>query len=293
MSDEGSEAAGQRRSATKRVPGTACTNCSVVPHHAGAAPPAPRTPSGKSPAQRSSAAMALRRRQRAVERGAGRVPSAGAVAMPRAVAMADSRDSAAEEEGDAGEAGTEEALEGECVGEPVEQPAPTEPPPHLLDAYTLNHTVPIERLYIDEANGGQGTHYRYSRAEVQAYVDAARAELSGPSRFRGPSRGGRAAEGRRWLMNALSRLPVLGMSAAVFGAIEPWAEALLLASGAASVTTYEHNKLTYDHPALFTASVEGLAADHARGRRLGAHQLALSLSAFDHDGLGRHVGGEG
>lgn len=216
-------------------------------------------------------------------------------AATAALPMPDSR--ARDEEAEAGEAETEEeAEEGECVDAPPAERLtgmrpPTEPPPELLDGYTLNQRVPIERLYVDESNGGQGTHYWYNRAEVQAYVDAAHAELAAPSRPHQPSSGGWVAEGRRWLISALSKLHILGVSAAVFGAVEPWAEALLLASGAASVTTYEYNELTYDHPMLFTASVWGLAADHAQGRRLGVHQLALSLSAFDHDGLGRHVGG--
>jgi len=162
-------------------------------------------------------------------------------------------------------------------------PPPTEPPEDLLDAYTLNGTVTLERLFIDESNGGKGTHYTYDRADVDAYVAAADAELTGRRRGRK-----RMPNGRSWIIAALRSLPVLGSAVAVFGAVEPWAEALLLAAGVASVVTYEYNSLSYDHPALSTGLVTELVVGQARGERLGL-DLALSLSSFDHDGLGRSV----
>ena len=35
-------------------------------------------------------------------------------------------------------------------------PPPREPPPSLLAAFTLNHSVPLEFYYVDDSNKGQG-----------------------------------------------------------------------------------------------------------------------------------------
>lgn len=35
-------------------------------------------------------------------------------------------------------------------------PPPREPPPSLLEAFTLNYTVPLEFYYVDDSNRGRG-----------------------------------------------------------------------------------------------------------------------------------------
>ncbi len=82
----------------------------------------------------------------------------------------------------------------------------------------------------------------------------------------------------------------------VFGSTSPQYEVSLLARGAASVLTVEYNKLTYDHPQLRTMQVSQaqaqLQADAtlppAERQLLGQFDLAVSVSSFDHDGLGRY-----
>lgn len=33
---------------------------------------------------------------------------------------------------------------------------PREPPPSLLETFTLNYTIPLEFYYVDDSNGGRG-----------------------------------------------------------------------------------------------------------------------------------------
>jgi hypothetical protein len=70
--------------------------------------------------------------------------------------------------------------------------------------------------------------------------------------------GGRRNE--RWVVEALQAYPVAGQQVAVFGSMEPWYESLLLAAGAAAVTTIEYNLLTYGHPKITTVLPSGLGA---------------------------------
>ena len=82
----------------------------------------------------------------------------------------------------------------------------------------------------------------------------------------------------------------------VFGSTSPQYEVSLLARGAESVVTIEYNKLTYEHPQLSTMQVpqaqQQLRVDAelpaAERVLLGQFDLAVSLSSFDHDGLGRY-----
>jgi hypothetical protein len=97
-------------------------------------------------------------------------------------------------------------------------------------------------------------------------------------------RGGRKNE--QWVVEALRahEQDVKGSHALVFGSMEPWYECMLLAAGAASVTTVEYNSLTYEHPDIHTLLPSELLAKVPSG----GFDVALSISSFDHDGLARY-----
>ncbi len=77
--------------------------------------------------------------------------------------------------------------------------------------------------------------------------------------------------------------------AVVFGSQTPVVEALLFAVGVLSVTTVEYNRLSYDGVDTLTPAELELrfagAGSEGSDPRFG---LAVSLSSFDHDGLGRY-----
>ena len=92
-----------------------------------------------------------------------------------------------------------------------------------------------------------------------------------------------------YLHNALQHIGGLsGKRVVVVGSLTPWYESVALAAGAESVTTIEYNKLDYDHPRISTvtnAEWYGAGGGHERGDRF---DVILSISSFEHDGLGRY-----
>ena len=125
--------------------------------------------------------------------------------------------------------------------------APREPPAALLGAYTLQHQVPLERFYVDDASSMAGTTTRFSSDELAGCVRAAERELQLVARVEaaeasaGAAAAGarrRAAQHRGGVQRHLvaSALAATGAAAAagldvlVFGATEPWLECLCVAS---------------------------------------------------------------
>ena len=108
-------------------------------------------------------------------------------------------------------------------------------PDNLLEAYTLNGSVNLEHMFVDDSVDG-GTHYQYPGPDILAFVKSSQAILASPSTLARSSRVGRA---RSWIVQALQLLPTLsGIQACVFGSQEPWAEALLVAAGVAQVHAF-------------------------------------------------------
>ena len=122
--------------------------------------------------------------------------------------------------------------------------APREPPAALLGAYTLQHQVPLERFYVDDASSMAGTTTRFSSDELAGCVRAAERELQLVARVEAAEASAaagarrRAAQHRGGVQRHLvtSALAATGAAAAagldvlVFGATEPWLECLCLAS---------------------------------------------------------------
>ena len=166
--------------------------------------------------------------------------------------------------------------------------APRDPPPSLLNAYTLGNQVPLARLYVDEA---QHVDYRsritVSRSELEGCVKEARRHLLVAGHrpvLSGVSRGEVAAALSRAGVAAVENKEVI-----VFGATEPWVECICVAAGAKRVLTVEYQQLEYEHPKMSTITVANFAAAVRGGGRLAASfDIAIALSSFDHDGLGRY-----
>mmetsp|Transcript_13075 Transcript_13075/g.29725 ORF Transcript_13075/g.29725 Transcript_13075/m.29725 type:complete len:283 (+) Transcript_13075:78-926(+) len=151
-------------------------------------------------------------------------------------------------------------------------------PPHEIPtdqqaAFTMNNTIPVAHMYVDDSMAGNGTHYKASIADIERMIDHFRKALSHPHRI---------PRQQTWIFEALRLYPVAGLRVAVFGSIEPVVEAMLLAHGAVHVTTVEYNRLTYDHPKLSQVQMRSISSWNA------TFDVVVSLSSFDHDGLGRY-----
>lgn len=154
----------------------------------------------------------------------------------------------------------------------VGMPPYSVPDEHRI-AFTMNGTVPIAKMYIDDSNGGKGTHYTAEKADVDSHVKQFEKMLK-----QGVPAGSRWA----WLFQGLQAVPIVDKTVVVLGSTEPTVEAAMLAHGAAHVTTIEYNRLTFHHPKLSQLQVGALAVFDEK------FDIAISMSSFDHDGLGRY-----
>lgn len=127
-------------------------------------------------------------------------------------------------------------------------------------------------------------HYVYPSKDIEAYIHSAFRELQ---RCIGPS--GHAPGSYCWKWRAIATLnttlqTVRGPQACVYGSIEPTVESALLAlSDRVHVTTIDFNRLTFSHERLTTVTVEEWERK-GNGDRC---DVSISLSSFDHTGLGR------
>ena len=75
--------------------------------------------------------------------------------------------------------------------------------------------------------------------------------------------------------------------ALVIGTDRPWIEVLLLAEGAARVTTFEYGEIVSQHPRVAAKPYRALAADVLAGAWEPA-DLVVTYSSVEHSGLGRY-----
>jgi hypothetical protein len=156
---------------------------------------------------------------------------------------------------------------------------PVNVPSHLCSDFSLNGTVPFERLYMDDSNTNEQKNRSY-RSRPRETID----NLIEGAQLR---KVGYYEETDRYLYSALDRYPVTGKSVLVVGSTHPWYEAILLAFGASNVVTLEYNELNWDHPKLTTVTV---AEWNTPGSLWSARRfdVVVSISSIEHDGLGRY-----
>jgi len=85
----------------------------------------------------------------------------------------------------------------------------------------------------------------------------------------------------KWLYEALDLCPITGLDVAIMGSTQPWYECVVLEFGG-KPTTIEYNLPGYNHPEMKEISVTEYWQNPVR------FDVALSISSFEHDGLGRY-----
>jgi SAM-dependent methyltransferase len=123
--------------------------------------------------------------------------------------------------------------------------------------------------YIDESNLEKKT---YSREQIEEYIALAKNKSPGPS----------YGTTDPWLFEAIEVYPLAGLTVAIMGSTVPWYEAVTLAFGG-NPTTIDYNLTQYDHPDLSEQITPEIYWKHPR-----QFDAALSISSFEHDGLGRY-----
>lgn len=177
-------------------------------------------------------------------------------------------------------------------------PPPAAMPAELEWAYTRCGAVEKGEFFVDDTHGGKGMRITLTAERVRGFVESAKALAAAPF----PATHGQQGQG--WLAEAFRRnaASIANATVIVIGSMTPTVETLALAYGAAHVATVEYGSLVYPHPNLSTHAAAHLAAVFAAGGcgsgseaasggglgplpRIGA---VVSLSSWDHDGLGRY-----
>ena len=79
----------------------------------------------------------------------------------------------------------------------------------------------------------------------------------------------------------------LGARVIVFGSIKPWYESVAIALGAEYVATVEYAPLRYDYHRDGVRIETFMPNDASLLQARGTFDVAMSISSFEHDGLGR------
>ena len=142
-------------------------------------------------------------------------------------------------------------------------------PAELVEKYTMGSRIPITYRYLDGTRG-RNEELVYTSDTIDKYI----AELSAERMF---------YYGRtdRWLKESLSQFSVSGMEVAVMGSVEPLYESCVIFHGG-KPTTIEYNRIVSNDPRLNTLTVDDFKRAPCR------FDAALSISSFEHDGLGRY-----
>jgi hypothetical protein len=166
--------------------------------------------------------------------------------------------------------------------------------------FTRCETIFVEKsMFIDDSGAETGgTFYSYDKTHINSLLKSAKLLvqlIKSQGVYEGTLIHSRKNRHRRpksseiWLLEALNDLQMGSKSTKVLviGSQSPWYEVLSLAFGASLVHTVDYNRLSYDHPQLstFTASEFWKSkSQHVNN----AYDVILSISSYDHDGLGRY-----
>jgi hypothetical protein len=173
---------------------------------------------------------------------------------------------------------------------PTRRAAPLPPeriPSALWQEFTINGSVPVIYEYYNEAveAGGQRHGVTYTREKIAAFAAKAAAR---EQNYYGAT--------DTYLYTLLTRNAALlrGKRVVVMGSLEPWYEMVALEFGSAGVATVEYSPRSAEDPrfSFFTPSEMDARIAAGTWERF---DVALSISSFEHDGLGRYgdpLGGE-
>jgi len=149
-------------------------------------------------------------------------------------------------------------------------PPPQAMPQELASRYTMDGLADVYEWYFNDS---------YSTGEPRRYGLDAFAGLMEKARRRECHYYGQTDA---WLYQALSLFPLDGQRVAVFGSATPWYESICLMHGAREVVIFEYGPVVSEHPRVRMTTY----AEYAQNPE--PFDAALSISSFEHDGLGRY-----
>ena len=148
---------------------------------------------------------------------------------------------------------------------------PKEPPrlipEHLVDSFTMGRRIPIRYQHFNGTRSGN-TVVEYTTQ----MIDECLAGLAEKKTFY-------YGQTDIWLRQAIERFPIRGDKVAVMGSIAPVYESTVIHHGG-KPTTIEYNPIICNDDRLTTLTVDQFNKNPLQ------FSAALSISSFEHDGLG-------
>ena len=140
----------------------------------------------------------------------------------------------------------------------------------LLSKYTMNGDIEVKNLYFNDVGLSFLPRINTKRKINSFLRKIGRRE---EDHYQGTD---------RWLYKALEKHSIKSTSCVVMGSGSAFYESVCLYFGAKSVTTIEYNKLIFLHPLMKTIT----PAEYDKAPK--QFDVGLSISSFEHDGLGRY-----
>lgn len=147
---------------------------------------------------------------------------------------------------------------------------PGDIPATLVTKYTMGGDIEVKKMYFNDV----GLSF-LPRINTQRKINSffRKIENREEDHYQGTD---------RWLYKALEKYSIEGTSCVVMGSGSAFYETVCLYFGAKSVTTIEYNKLIFLHPQIKTIT----PAEYDKYPE--QFDVGLSISSFEHDGLGRY-----
>lgn len=146
---------------------------------------------------------------------------------------------------------------------------PRDIPSELLEDYTLKNTIGVESWYFNDSGAFNGL--RYDRKEFLSMIADAKMKKSK-----------NYPETDYFLHNALQDHPIKDKVVVIMGSGNPWYEAIAVANGCKHCYVIEYQKRYLNHLMVTYLTVEEYNANPIQ------FDLGISISSFEHDGLGRY-----
>lgn len=152
-------------------------------------------------------------------------------------------------------------------------PQPSPPakliPDALYDQFTLHGTIRVLSQYRNNTYAPE-TPLVYQRETIDSFLELINQREIGQYKITDT-----------WLYAALDKYSILDKDVAIMGSTSPWYESICLAYGG-RCTTVEYNRIVSEHPDVKTLTPQ----EYDKSPR--TFDAAISISSFEHDGLGRY-----
>ena len=161
----------------------------------------------------------------------------------------------------------------------IEYPPPQYPPKELIDAFTMNGDMPIEKIDYRNSPAGPARTMKFTKD----YIDDKIGSVQRGDPVNTYNDGNCVQDILKKYVNDIK-----GRHAVVIGTLRPWLEAVLLAYGVNRVTTLEYTNIKCELDSMEAYFPYTYAEKYLQGYS-SEFDFAASFSSIEHSGLGRYT----